>query len=338
MPIDRFLDAQAYGDEHGATYAAALSDMTTGSRCKRGHWIWYVLPQLPMPNTSSLSRKYAIDDLEEAKEYLRHPILAKRYLEIIDAIHTTVGQERFNLREIIGSDIDLLKLNSSLVLFLKAAKALEEEPQYAQLSIAIQSRCNNLLSCDPDKPGFREIIRSPLPLAGEGPGVRAICGTENKTEDFTKVINNLHAKLTKYSKASFIPSERQIQIAEAIDLCSTWNNQQSITEFYIQLLLISRQVMEFDIQRYQNSIFSMHIINSRFFNIISPAMSQLREKMAPEQLRDLEHDYQNDSRLSLPLQEPKHYGFFSGFKKVVHQFQECIPSPTKNNPPPPKGR
>ena len=158
MPIERFLTAQANGAGHGTTYAAALSDMTTGVRCKQGHWIWYVLPQLGMKGTSALSTTYAIQNLEETKEYLRNKTLGPRYLEIISAIHTTIGQKKFSLRTVMGSTIDMQKLTSSLTLFSQAANAMSAEPLYTNLCHTILGISESLLNCakHPDGLGFQE--------------------------------------------------------------------------------------------------------------------------------------------------------------------------------------
>ena len=63
MGIDRFIEAQ---DKHN-TYQTALEEVKAGK--KKTHWIWYVFPQRPRPDTSEKSRYYSISR-SEAKEYI----------------------------------------------------------------------------------------------------------------------------------------------------------------------------------------------------------------------------------------------------------------------------
>jgi len=109
--IDRFLDAQN-GSARG--YAAALAEMQAGE--KRTHWIWYIFPQIRGLGTSSLAQKFALRDLSEAGEYAAHPILGNRLREIAETalLHLEAGKL---LPDLMGSEIDALKLVSSMTLF-----------------------------------------------------------------------------------------------------------------------------------------------------------------------------------------------------------------------------
>ena len=53
-------------------YDVALLEIKRGK--KKGHWIWYIFPQLKGLGTSSTSEIYGINNLEEAIEYINHPI------------------------------------------------------------------------------------------------------------------------------------------------------------------------------------------------------------------------------------------------------------------------
>ena len=46
---------------------------------KRKHWIWYIFPQLAGLGRSGVAQYYGIQDLDEACEYLRDPVLRSRY-------------------------------------------------------------------------------------------------------------------------------------------------------------------------------------------------------------------------------------------------------------------
>ena len=103
--LDRFLQAQAY------QYETALKEIQNGR--KQSHWMWYIFPQLRGLGQSSMAWEYGITDLEEAKEYLAHPILGVRLLEICNAAFNTSSN---NAVEVFGFP-DNLKLKSSMTLF-----------------------------------------------------------------------------------------------------------------------------------------------------------------------------------------------------------------------------
>ncbi len=101
----RFLDAQN-GD-----YAIALSEIKAGK--KRSHWMWYIFPQIAGLGYSEMSKRYAIQDLQEATAYLKHPVLGLRLVEISNALLNLPGN---NANQVMGSPDDL-KLKSSMTLF-----------------------------------------------------------------------------------------------------------------------------------------------------------------------------------------------------------------------------
>ena len=103
--LNRYLEAQQY------SYAQALSEIKSGF--KRSHWMWYIFPQIKGLGTSSTSIYYAIQSLDEAKEYLNHPILKERLFEITQAL---LEHQDKTASEILGG-IDALKLKSSMTLF-----------------------------------------------------------------------------------------------------------------------------------------------------------------------------------------------------------------------------
>jgi uncharacterized protein (DUF1810 family) len=114
--LERFLAAQA-SDEAG--YESAMDELRQGA--KVGHWIWYILPQLRRLGRSETARYYGLEDVEEAVAYLRHPTLAPRYAATVAVIHDQLCGKRVAPLVLMGSEIDLLKLRSSLELFVDAA-------------------------------------------------------------------------------------------------------------------------------------------------------------------------------------------------------------------------
>src|SRR5436305_3193102 len=129
MSLERFHEAQA---EHSAGYDTALAEIRAGG--KRSHWIWYIFPQIEGLGRSSMARDYAIRDLDEACAYLRDPILRARYEEIVAAVSEQLVRG-IKVEDLMGSQIDALKLVSSLTLFGAAAEQLAREaPVYDSLA------------------------------------------------------------------------------------------------------------------------------------------------------------------------------------------------------------
>ena len=68
--LARFVKVQEFN------YTKALSEIQNGR--KRTHWMWYIFPQLKELGRSSTAKYYGIENIEEATEYLAHPILGCR--------------------------------------------------------------------------------------------------------------------------------------------------------------------------------------------------------------------------------------------------------------------
>lgn len=103
--LDRFLEAQE------RMYEIALSEIKKGS--KRSHWMWFIFPQLRGLGSSKMSYVFGINGVEEAKEYLNHPVLSSRLIEITEALLAHKGKDIYD----IMGDIDDMKLKSSMTLF-----------------------------------------------------------------------------------------------------------------------------------------------------------------------------------------------------------------------------
>lgn len=80
---------------------------------KQSHWMWFVFPQLKGLGSSSTAQYYGIQNLAEARAYLKHPILGQRLMQVLHILENSKGN---NPQQIFGS-IDALKLRSSLTLF-----------------------------------------------------------------------------------------------------------------------------------------------------------------------------------------------------------------------------
>ncbi len=103
--LDRFVDAQR------ATWDQALTELVEGE--KRGHWMWFILPQLRGLGFSTMAQRYGIADADEARAYLAHPVLGTRLTEAAQALLAHEGRD---IERILG-DIDAVKLRSSMTLF-----------------------------------------------------------------------------------------------------------------------------------------------------------------------------------------------------------------------------
>ncbi|MEJ7790971.1 MAG: DUF1810 domain-containing protein [Gaiellaceae bacterium] len=109
--LERFATAQ----DAGETYASAVAELRLGR--KIGHWMWFVFPQIAGLGMSSMSRRYAIASLDDARRYLAHPILGERLEECARILTELDGK---SAHDIFGS-IDAMKLRSSMTLFARAA-------------------------------------------------------------------------------------------------------------------------------------------------------------------------------------------------------------------------
>jgi uncharacterized protein (DUF1810 family) len=107
--LQRFLDAQ------DGTYERALAELRRGQ--KTSHWMWFVFPQVEGLGFSAMSQRYAITSLDEARDYLAHPVLGARLRECAGALLAVDGR---SAEQIMGG-IDATKLRSSMTLFHRAA-------------------------------------------------------------------------------------------------------------------------------------------------------------------------------------------------------------------------
>ena len=107
--LNRFTDAQA------GVYETAYAELKSGQ--KRTHWMWYIFPQIDGLGRSKTAKYYAIKSMEEARQYLKHPVLGARLLECAEGVLAINGR---TASEIFGYPDDL-KLKSSMTLFASVA-------------------------------------------------------------------------------------------------------------------------------------------------------------------------------------------------------------------------
>jgi len=103
--LNRFLEAQE------TTYNEALTEIKKGK--KQGHWMWFIFPQIAGLGFSDFNVFYAIKNIDEATQYLQHPVLGQRLVQITKAVLEINGK---TANEIFGKPDDR-KLQSCMTLF-----------------------------------------------------------------------------------------------------------------------------------------------------------------------------------------------------------------------------
>ena len=118
MNVQRFIDAQ------DVDYEIALNEIKSGK--KRSHWIWYIFPQIDGLGLSSMSRMYAIKDINEAKAYVENEILYNHLIEITTAL---LNLETNNIYDIMDEPDDM-KVRSCMTLF---SEVLPDNPLFKKV-------------------------------------------------------------------------------------------------------------------------------------------------------------------------------------------------------------
>ncbi len=103
--LQRFLSAQT------ESYETAHKELSSG--LKRSHWMWFIFPQLESLGKSETAYYFSIKSLDEAKEYLSHPLLGVRLRECAEIVLNLDG---ISISDIFGYP-DYLKFHSSMTLF-----------------------------------------------------------------------------------------------------------------------------------------------------------------------------------------------------------------------------
>lgn len=117
--LQRFVDAQDSG-----AYADAVRELSAGR--KRGHWIWFVFPQIVGLGYSPTAQHYAISGLPEAQAYLAHPVLGPRVIAAARLLTQLSGSDPV---AVLGG-VDAQKVRSSMTLFAAAAP---DEPVFTEV-------------------------------------------------------------------------------------------------------------------------------------------------------------------------------------------------------------
>ncbi|SFN75480.1 Uncharacterized protein, DUF1810 family [Pseudomonas sp. NFACC24-1] len=130
--LERFVQAQA------STYDRALHELRHGR--KEGHWMWFIFPQLRGLGISENATYYGLRNLEEARDYLHHPLLGPR----LERATRAVLDSDVAVEKLLGT-LDAMKFASCMTLFAAAAG---EHCVYAQAlegEVNVDSRTLELL-------------------------------------------------------------------------------------------------------------------------------------------------------------------------------------------------
>ena len=103
--LKRFVDAQ------NSVYEQVCLELRQGR--KWGHWMWFIFPQLKGLGQSFMAERFGISSVDEARAYLRHPILGPRLRQCTSLVNAVEGS---SVEEIFGYP-DTLKFRSSMTLF-----------------------------------------------------------------------------------------------------------------------------------------------------------------------------------------------------------------------------
>lgn len=103
--LQRFIAAQE------PVYGEALQELHRGE--KRGHWMWFIFPQLKGLGVSATAEYYGLAGIREAAAYLGHTVLGARLKECVSELLILNGRTA----EQIFPYPDYLKFRSSMTLF-----------------------------------------------------------------------------------------------------------------------------------------------------------------------------------------------------------------------------
>jgi uncharacterized protein (DUF1810 family) len=132
--LDRFKRAQ----DGPAGFGAALAELEAGR--KRSHWIWYIFPQLAGLGQSSAAIHYGLQGVDEARAYVSDPVLRDRLLRVTAAVLAQLQRgSPPRLADVMGSEIDALKLVSSMTLFREVARRVDDRDLAAKADAILEA-------------------------------------------------------------------------------------------------------------------------------------------------------------------------------------------------------
>ena len=109
-----YYNLERFNEIQEKTHSTVYEELNTWR--KETHWMRFTFPQVEWLGYSTMSKKYAITWIEEAKEYLKDKNLRLRLEKLCEILLTHKNK---NIEHILW-EIDTMKLQSSMTLFLQA--------------------------------------------------------------------------------------------------------------------------------------------------------------------------------------------------------------------------
>ena len=109
------FDLQRFVNAQNPVYEDVCAELRNGR--KRGHWIWFIFPQLQGLGHSAMAAAFGISSRQEAEAYLAHAILGPRLKECTRLVNLVESRA---IGKIFGYPDDL-KFRSSMTLFATVA-------------------------------------------------------------------------------------------------------------------------------------------------------------------------------------------------------------------------
>ncbi|HEY9139648.1 MAG TPA: DUF1810 domain-containing protein [Bryobacteraceae bacterium] len=113
--VNDTYDLQRFVNAQNPVYERVCTELRNG--LKKGHWMWFIFPQLRGLGHSPTAIAFGISSRQEAEAYLDHPILGPRLRECTRLVNLVEGR---SLNQIFGYPDDL-KFRSSMTLFASVA-------------------------------------------------------------------------------------------------------------------------------------------------------------------------------------------------------------------------
>jgi uncharacterized protein (DUF1810 family) len=114
MAMDDPFNLQRFVDAQQPVFSGVIEELKHGS--KRGHWMWFIFPQLKNLGRTAQSNFFGIASLQEAAAYLQHSVLGPRLKQCTQLVNAVEGRSA----EDVFGQIDAMKFRSSMTLFAQA--------------------------------------------------------------------------------------------------------------------------------------------------------------------------------------------------------------------------
>jgi uncharacterized protein (DUF1810 family) len=130
--MDDPYNLRRFSDAQNPVFEQVCSELRNGQ--KRGHWMWFIFPQIEGLGLSQTAREFAISSRDEAAAYLDHPILGPRLRECTRLVNLAEGR---SIDQIFGYP-DNLKFRSCMTLFAHATSA----------TMSLRMRCRSFVEAN----------------------------------------------------------------------------------------------------------------------------------------------------------------------------------------------